>query len=298
MPLRVGLRSSVLREVRLFPDAGRPRPVPVRAPGPPRARWERRGCPIRSATRGDHSGSHDPHREPPNDRSSSHDRDAGAGSTRRPTARPGVPGRRLRGRRVGPTRAAATGPARPERMNPPAHASGGHVTPLRSRTAGPRPGFHSRCAPSIPVGPRSGTARCRAVRSTTVRFARRCRPSNVRRDRLRPRPRPGARQGGPRIDFVCLAVLRRGLRRGSSARSPVVGGASRYRAALQRDDARLDGRASSSKEPATTYSPRRSTSSTIGAGGLNCRVRNGNGCDPAAMVTGYLSVSAVAPRTP
>ncbi len=27
--------------------------------------------------------------------------------------------------------------------------------------------------------------------------------------------------------------------------------------------------------------------STIGAGGLNCRVRNGNGCFPAAMVTGF-----------
>ena len=26
--------------------------------------------------------------------------------------------------------------------------------------------------------------------------------------------------------------------------------------------------------------------STIGAGGLNGRVRNGNGCDPSAMVTG------------
>src|ERR1700681_3119149 len=29
--------------------------------------------------------------------------------------------------------------------------------------------------------------------------------------------------------------------------------------------------------------------STIGAGGLNCRVRNGNGCCPAAMVTGNLA---------
>src|SRR5262249_15314278 len=30
--------------------------------------------------------------------------------------------------------------------------------------------------------------------------------------------------------------------------------------------------------------------STIGAGGLNCRVRHGNRCDPAAMVAGNLSV--------
>src|SRR2546425_4855986 len=32
--------------------------------------------------------------------------------------------------------------------------------------------------------------------------------------------------------------------------------------------------------------PRRCQRSTIGAGGLNFRVRNGNGCDPSAMVAG------------
>ena len=31
--------------------------------------------------------------------------------------------------------------------------------------------------------------------------------------------------------------------------------------------------------------------STIGAGGLNCRVRNGNGCFPAAMATGNHALS-------
>ena len=37
--------------------------------------------------------------------------------------------------------------------------------------------------------------------------------------------------------------------------------------------------------------------STIGAGGLNGRVRNGNGCDPSAMVTGMnLSKNGVDPR--
>ena len=38
--------------------------------------------------------------------------------------------------------------------------------------------------------------------------------------------------------------------------------------------------------------------STIGAGGLNCRVRNGNGCFPAAMATGNraLSRSMARPR--
>src|SRR6185295_9807513 len=35
--------------------------------------------------------------------------------------------------------------------------------------------------------------------------------------------------------------------------------------------------------------PRRCQRSTIGAGGLNFRVRNGNGCDPSAMVAGKLN---------
>jgi hypothetical protein len=35
--------------------------------------------------------------------------------------------------------------------------------------------------------------------------------------------------------------------------------------------------------------------STIGAGGLNCRVRNGNGCFPAAMATGNLALSGAQP---
>ena len=39
--------------------------------------------------------------------------------------------------------------------------------------------------------------------------------------------------------------------------------------------------------------------STIGAGGLNCRVRNGNGCDPAAMATGnLLSMAPAKSRQP
>ena len=38
--------------------------------------------------------------------------------------------------------------------------------------------------------------------------------------------------------------------------------------------------------------------STIGAGGLNCRVRNGNGCVPAAMATGSSVSLGLSPRTP
>jgi hypothetical protein len=38
--------------------------------------------------------------------------------------------------------------------------------------------------------------------------------------------------------------------------------------------------------PAASYSPIRRPYSTIGAGGLNFRVRDGNGCDPSALATG------------
>ena len=36
---------------------------------------------------------------------------------------------------------------------------------------------------------------------------------------------------------------------------------------------------------AATYSPTGTPRSTIGAGGLNCRVRHGTGCVPSAMIT-------------
>jgi hypothetical protein len=42
-------------------------------------------------------------------------------------------------------------------------------------------------------------------------------------------------------------------------------------------------------DPAASYSPMRRPHSTIGAGGLNFRVRDGNGCDPSALATGNRS---------
>ena len=38
--------------------------------------------------------------------------------------------------------------------------------------------------------------------------------------------------------------------------------------------------------PATTYSPTNTLRSTIGDGGLNCRVRHGTGCVPSSIITG------------
>src|SRR6267143_3064622 len=40
------------------------------------------------------------------------------------------------------------------------------------------------------------------------------------------------------------------------------------------------------KIPAATYSPTRKPCSTIGSGGLNCRVRDGNGWGPSDVATG------------
>ena len=45
------------------------------------------------------------------------------------------------------------------------------------------------------------------------------------------------------------------------------------------------------KDPAASYSPTERPSSTIGAGGLNCRVRNGNGCNTSAIATGRVQRS-------
>src|SRR5437899_7561337 len=47
------------------------------------------------------------------------------------------------------------------------------------------------------------------------------------------------------------------------------------------------------KDPAASYSPTRRPCSTIGAGGLNFRVRDGNGCFPAAIATRNRAVAGV-----
>ncbi len=44
--------------------------------------------------------------------------------------------------------------------------------------------------------------------------------------------------------------------------------------------------------------PPRLQGSTIGAGGLNCRVRNGNGCCPSAIATGKLKKFSRVPANP
>jgi hypothetical protein len=53
---------------------------------------------------------------------------------------------------------------------------------------------------------------------------------------------------------------------------------------------RFVGVAPKKKKPATTYSPTRKASSTIGAGGLYFCVRNGNRCFSSAIVTGNFEI--------
>jgi hypothetical protein len=48
------------------------------------------------------------------------------------------------------------------------------------------------------------------------------------------------------------------------------------------------------KIPAATYSPTRRPCSTIGSGGLNFRVRDGNGWDPSDVATGNSGADAQA----
>ena len=62
------------------------------------------------------------------------------------------------------------------------------------------------------------------------------------------------------------------------------------RAAYTKTPASMGGRLRLSKKPGDDLlSQEDLPPSTIGAGGLNCRVRNGNGCVPAAMATGICS---------
>ena len=79
-------------------------------------------------------------------------------------------------------------------------------------------------------------------------------------------------------DVACLSTLPRGsVRRPPHLEDEVLGGVV-FLSEGQK------------KSLATSYSPTSSQGSTIGAGGLNFRVRDGNGWDPRGMVTGKLAV--------
>src|SRR5256886_4686943 len=54
----------------------------------------------------------------------------------------------------------------------------------------------------------------------------------------------------------------------------------------RKPDPHQTGAGLSGQDPAASYSPTRRPCSTIGAGGLNGRVRDGNGCFPSAITAG------------
>ena len=144
---------------------------------------------------------------------------------------------------------------------------------VRPSAARPNAPPEPRPADDRLVAARPATAAARARRPTGARRSRSRRgTAATRRARLSPLPaqvgtarparrRPAASRCGrlASVRAACRASSsRRPLRGGSATSRPVVGGASRYRS-RERDDARLEGRASSSKEPAASYSPRGST---------------------------------------
>ena len=218
MLLRVGLRSSVLRDARfLAARSGRPRPLddPFRL---------LRGC----------------------------------------SYRPRLSPLRASGRPRGAPRGFGAPPAR------------GFGAPL---AVAPRDDDRSRAPDPRRSGrpPARGSGRPRSLPARPL-------PPELRPERAAPeRPEPD------RPDWS-RAASRRGFRGGSSTGRPVV---RRSHDTGRRDDARLDGRASSFEYPRQRPTlPEGLPPSTIGAGGLNGRVRNGNGCVPAAMATGKSRVSA------
>ncbi len=71
----------------------------------------------------------------------------------------------------------------------------------------------------------------------------------------------------------------------------------RVPASRREEGARFVNRAPSEKIRRRPTLPRSLPLSTIGAGGLHCRVRNGNGCFPAAVATGNLCFQPARLRT-
>ena len=115
----------------------------------------------------------------------------------------------------------------------------------------------------------------------------------------------GCGGGGKREQGDTPAIPRCGT--GSSRAVAGVTGGAHMRQRYGRGASRgrtCDGAHRKAVGPVTAKSRRRPTlpgglpPSTIGAGGLNCRVRNGNGCFPAAMATGNCALGHMALERP
>ena len=197
----------------------------------------------------------------------------------------------------------------PTRRPLPPHA-GGRPRPGRSSSRrGARFGRRRRPAPTRPVIARRG-ARCppqpaAGARRRTLVIPTPARPSRLPAGRptvLRCAPLGRAFRGataGPvglaatrRARPVVVVVVARGGAAGvrpqdfQSLRGAVDGHATWCRNATT--PASMGGRRLRKEPGGDLLSQEDLPPSTIGAGGLNCRVRNGNGCVPAAMATGII----------
>ena len=173
--------------------------------------------------------------------------------------------------RVGPTRRAPALPSARASADAPTVAPRLAVRPVRARGGLPSPdracGVRGRGGSAAPIVAAPGPTR----------------PGGRRRAR-----RLRRRSAGRLLLVVVVTTAGRALGHGVSVLSE--GGAAGY-LGCERDDARPSRAGIIQKEPGgDLLSQENRPPSTIGAGGLNCRVRNGNGCDPAAMATGNLSV--------
>jgi hypothetical protein len=94
------------------------------------------------------------------------------------------------------------------------------------------------------------------------------------------------------------AVVASGRSRGAGASAQGIGASTRQSASTPIPYLGMRGGACRKKVRRRPTLPGGHPPSTIGAGGLHCRVRNGNGCFPAAVATGTSSGSQTPLRTP
>ena len=194
--------------------------------------------------------------------------------------------------------------ATPPQVEGPAESGARWRRSRLGRRSSPRPSRPSRPPPDRPPEPRRSPSRPPEPRPPPDRPPE---PRPPRPDRSPPRDgEPLSAGGAMGVDPTGRASERRGDRlRSDGPTTPAlvaVGHGVGYRATVEADSGPLVGdpkrnRPQNALErgpeaPLAAFEIRRRPTlpgtlvpSTIGAGGLNCRVQNGNGCDPAAIAT-------------
>ena len=199
--------------------------------------------------------------------------------------------------------------ATPPQVEGPAESGARRRRSRLGRRSSPRPSRPSRPPPDRPPEPRRSPSRPPEPRPPEPRPPpdRPPEPRPPRPDRSPPRDgEPLSAGGAMGVDPTGRASERRGDRLRSDGPTPpalvAVGHRVGYRATVESGSGPLVGglrrnRPQNALErgpeaPLAAFEIRRRPTlpgtlvpSTIGAGGLNCRVQNGNGCDPAAIAT-------------